>query len=174
VGLVHLLDIYTLNHALKHGPEGPVAVNMSPASLSDPDFLPQVLQLLRQSPVRRVHFEFHEAGMDTYWTAFLTFSRAVRTTGHLVAVEIQGHDMNLVARTRDANIAYLVLDPALTQGIVADEGRIALLHGLLKMAALMAIRLEAKGISTQSDIQVLAGMGIHCLTGPAISGASSA
>jgi len=112
--------------------------------------------------------------------AFLQAGVAVRplygcsflgTAGHLVAVEIQGHDMNLVARTHDANIAYLVLDPALTQDIAADEGRIALLHGLLKMAALMAIRLEAKGINTQQDILALAGMGIHCLTGPAISGA---
>jgi hypothetical protein len=85
-------------------------------------------------------FEFHETGLDEHWEHFVAFSRAIRPAGHQLAVEIQGHNMALVARTHEASISYLVLDSTLTQGIHADEGRAALLRGLLRMAALMGVR----------------------------------
>ncbi|WP_293765883.1 LapD/MoxY N-terminal periplasmic domain-containing protein [uncultured Aquitalea sp.] len=168
LGLVHKLDINTLSLALQHGPGGVLAVNMSPASLQHPDFLPAILQLLKANPERTVHFEFHETGLDEHWEAFIAFSRAVRPSGHRVAVEIQGHNMTLVARTHEASIAYLVLDNTLTQGVHTDSGRTALLRGLLQMASLMGVQLEAKGINNREDADTLIELGVHCLTGPAI------
>ena|GEM_PF-6654004 len=169
LGLVHRLDINTLAIALRSGPPGIVAVNISPASLQHPDFLPATLQLLQQYPDRQVNFELHETGLDEHWEAFVAFSRAVRPAGHQLAVEIQGHNMSLVARTHEANISYLVLDNMLTQDIHQDEGRSALLRGLLRMASLMGVQLEAKGITSKEDAAALIEMGLHCLTGPAIS-----
>ncbi|NWK78020.1 EAL domain-containing protein [Aquitalea sp. LB_tupeE] len=168
LGLVHRLDINTLQLALQHGPTGCLAVNMSPASLQYPDFLPAIMQLLQRYPERQINFEFHETGLDEHWEHFVAFSRAIRPAGHQLAVEIQGHNLALVARTHEASISYLVLDSTLTQGIHADEGRAALLRGLLRMAALMGVRLEAKGISNADDARALVEMGVHCLTGPAI------
>lgn len=84
-------------------------------------------------------------------------------------MEIQGHNLTLVARTHEASISYLVLDNTLTQGIHADEGRAALLRGLLRMAALMGVQLEAKGIASHEDAAALIEIGVHCLTGPVIS-----
>jgi EAL domain-containing protein (putative c-di-GMP-specific phosphodiesterase class I)/GGDEF domain-containing protein len=169
LGLAWRLDVKALSMALRHGPDGKLAVNMSPASLQHPDFVPQVLHLLHQYPQRQVNFEFHETGLEEHWEAFKAFSQALRPAGHRLAVEIQGHNMALVARTHDASIAYLVLDNTLTQGIANDEGRSALLRGLLKMASLMSVHLEAKGINTAQDVHALVEMGVHCLTGPAVS-----
>jgi EAL domain-containing protein (putative c-di-GMP-specific phosphodiesterase class I) len=166
---VHRLDINTLQLALQQGPGGCLAVNMSPASLQYPDFLPAILQLLQRYPERQINFEFHETGLDEHWEHFVAFSRAIRPAGHQLAVEIQGHNLALVARTHEASISYLVLDSTLTQGIHADEGRAALLRGLLRMAALMGVRLEAKGISNAEDATALVEMGVHRLTGPAIT-----
>uniref|UniRef100_A0A8W7Q0R2 EAL domain-containing protein n=1 Tax=Anopheles coluzzii TaxID=1518534 RepID=A0A8W7Q0R2_ANOCL len=146
-----------------------LAVNMSPASLHHPEFLPAILQLLQQHPQRQINFEFHETGLDEHWEHFIAFSRAIRPAGHQLAVEIQGHNMALVARTHEACISYLVLDNTLTQGMHSDEGRAALLRGLLRMASLMGVRLEAKGINDAADATALIEMGVHCLTGPAIS-----
>ncbi|MBV8679685.1 MAG: EAL domain-containing protein [Aquitalea sp.] len=167
--LIHRLDINTLALALQQGPNGILAVNMSPASLQHPEFLPAILQLLQQHPQRQINFEFHETGLDEHWEDFVAFSHAIRPAGHQLAVEIQGHNMTLVARTHEASISYLVLDNTLTQGIHADEGRSALLRGLQRMAALMGVKLEAKGISNSDDATALIEMGVHCLTGPAIS-----
>lgn len=168
LGLVHELDLNTLALALKHGPAGTLAVNMSSASLRHPDFLPTVQRLLQEHPGRCIHFEFHEIGLEEQWDAFVAFSRAVRLAGHQVAVEIQGHNLALVARMHEAGIAYLVLDSALTEGVHVDEGRSALLRGLLQMATLMGIQLEAKGIKHSQDAAALIDLGVHCLTGPAI------
>ncbi|WP_287881790.1 LapD/MoxY N-terminal periplasmic domain-containing protein [Aquitalea sp.] len=169
LGLVHRLDINTLSLALRRGPAGILAVNMSPASLQHPDFLPSILQLLQHYPERKINFEFHETGLDEHWEHFVAFSRAIRPAGHQLAVEIQGHNLALVARTHEASISYLVLDNTLTLGIHADEGRSALLRGLLRMAALMGVQLEAKGIASPEDAAALIDMGVHSLTGPAIS-----
>ncbi|RQO69147.1 histidine kinase [Aquitalea sp. FJL05] len=169
LGLIHRLDINTLALALQQGPQGVLAVNMSPASLHHPDFLPAILHLLQQHPQRQINFEFHETGLDEHWEHFIAFSRAIRPAGHQLAVEIQGHNMALVARTHEASISYLVLDNTLTQGMHSDEGRAALLRGLLRMASLMGVRLEAKGVNDTADATALIEMGVHCLTGPAIS-----
>jgi EAL domain-containing protein (putative c-di-GMP-specific phosphodiesterase class I) len=83
-----------------------------------------------------------------------------------VAVEIQGHDMGLVARTHEAGVDYWVLDRTLTQGVYADEGRAALVRGLLQMASLMAIEVEAKGVDSKPDLETLVAAGVHYLTGP--------
>ncbi|WP_252346072.1 LapD/MoxY N-terminal periplasmic domain-containing protein [Paludibacterium sp. B53371] len=168
LGRAYQIDLNTLELALTLGPRGRLAINMSPASLAHDDFLPAVLQWLQRYPDRQINFEFHETGLDEQWAAFVNFSAAVRTGGHRVAVEIQGHDMGLVARTHEAGIAYLVLDHALTQGIHADEGRAALVRGLLQMASLMAVEIEAKGVNDREDLEMLVAIGVHCLTGPVV------
>ena len=168
LGLTHLLDLTALTAALESGPAGALAVNVSPASLGHDDFLGQVQHRLKQHPDRKVGFEFHETGLNEYWPPFLDFSNSMRTAGQQVAVEIQGHDLELVARLHEAGIAYLVLDNTLTRNIHRDEGRQALLRGLLQMTSLMGIQLEAKGIASQDDAQALIRLGIHSLTGPAI------
>ena len=168
LGVAHVLDLLTLQQALQAGPAGRLAVNMSPASLGHPDFLLGVQQLLQSAPGRKINFEFHEAGLADYWDAFVLFGQSLRSQGHQLALEIQGHDMGLVARSHESGVSYLVLDNALTQGIHADEGRSALLRGLLKMASLMAVQLEAKGVSSREDLHALIEIGVHCLTGPAV------
>ncbi|WP_166642257.1 bifunctional diguanylate cyclase/phosphodiesterase [Paludibacterium purpuratum] len=168
LGLAHKIDLLTLELALTLGPRGRLAINFSPASLAHDDFLPGVLAQLQVHPTRRINFEFHETGLDEQWDSFVNFCQAVRSAGHQVAVEIQGHDLGLVARTHEAGIAYLVLDHALTQGIHADEGRAALVRGLLQMASLMAMEIEAKGVTAREDLEALVALGVHCLTGPAV------
>ncbi|MBV8046509.1 MAG: EAL domain-containing protein [Paludibacterium sp.] len=168
LGRVYQIDLHTLELALSLGPHGRLAINVSPASLAHDDFLPGVLALLRAHPARQIHFEFHETGLEEHWDAFVHFCLAVRPAGHRVAVEILGHDMGLVAKTHEAGIAYLVLDNALTQGIHADEGRAALVRGLLQMASLMAMEIEAKGVDSNADLEALVAIGVHCLTGPAV------
>lgn len=168
LGLTHRLDLAALRLALAHGPAGAIAVNMSPASLGQADFLPQVQDALRGDS-RRISFEFDETGLDEFWQPFLAFSRALKSNSHRIAVEIQGNNLGLVARLNEAGIDYLVLDSALTRGIHADEGRQALLKGLQKMTSLMGIELVAKGLSDNADVSLLTELGIYGLTGPAIS-----
>ncbi|WP_024301443.1 LapD/MoxY N-terminal periplasmic domain-containing protein [Pseudogulbenkiania sp. MAI-1] len=169
LGLTHLLDLAALTIALERGPAGALAVNFSPASLGHDAFLGQVQQLLKQHPERKVTFEFHETGLNEYWEPFLAFSRSLRAAGQRIAVEIQGHDLELVARIHEAGIAYLVLDNALTRNIHQDEGRQALLRGLLQMTSLMGVQLEAKGIASHDEARTLIELGVHSLTGPAIA-----
>ena len=168
VGRGHELDLHALSLAMQQGPSGVRAVNLSPDSLAHPAFLPQVLCLLALDPAQRIHFEFTEICLEAHWDALLVFGQAVRPLGHQLAVEILGYNLTLVARTHEARIAYLVLDGQLTRNIADDAGRTALLYGLLKMAALMSIQLEAKGVSRQQDHQRLIDIGIHYLTGPAV------
>jgi EAL domain-containing protein (putative c-di-GMP-specific phosphodiesterase class I)/GGDEF domain-containing protein len=162
------LDLKTLALALREGPDGRLAINVSPASLSAADFLPQAQQLLGKHPKRRIHFEFDEAGLEDNWQAFVAFARGVRVAGHRVAVEIQGHNMELVARLHEAGIDYLVLDHSLTHNIHQDQGREALLRGMLRMASLMVVELEAKGVASPQDKASLIEIGVQLLTGPAV------
>ena len=173
LGAVHQLDLSALALALEKGPQGRLAVNMSPASLAHPDFLANVMRLLQHYPERHINFEFHEIGLEEHWDGFIAFSRAVRPAGHQLAVEVVGQNMGLVARTHEASIAYLVLDSSLTNGIQEDSGRSALLRGLLKMASLMGVQLEAKGVHLPDDLQTLIDSGVHYLTGPAIKETAS-
>ena len=169
VGLIHQLDLTALTLALHEGPAGRLAVNLSPVSLAHPEFLPRVLSALQTVPSRRINFEFLESGLEEQWSAFVAFGAAVCPAGHQLAVEIKGHNLQLVARVHEAGQAYLVVDRALTQGVHADEGRMALMRGLLQMASLMGDRLEVKGIDNRDDLLTLTEIGVHYLTGPAVN-----
>ncbi|MGL6071522.1 bifunctional diguanylate cyclase/phosphodiesterase [Craterilacuibacter sp.] len=168
LGISHLPDLAALEQGLQQTLHKRIAINISPASLAHADFKDRVLALLDRASGIRVNFEFHETALPEHWLAFLAFSRAVSLRGHAVGVEIMGHDLALVARLGEAGIAYLELDSVLTQGIEHDNGRQAVIKGLLQMATLMEIHLLAKGLRDAKDAQKLASLGIHGMTGPAI------
>ncbi|AXE37013.1 LapD/MoxY N-terminal periplasmic domain-containing protein [Chromobacterium phragmitis] len=167
LGLTHLIDLEALRLALADAPAARVAVNMSPASLADKDFRSRTLDALRGGRAT-VAFEFDETGLDEHWDAFLAFGAAIKDAGHMLAVEIRGHRLELVARLNQAGIDYLVLDGALTRGIHQDEGRQVLVKGVQRMTSLMGAKLVAKGVASEEDARTLLELRVDGLTGPAI------
>ncbi|MEO9454159.1 EAL domain-containing protein [Chromobacterium phragmitis] len=167
LGLTHLIDLEALRLALADAPAARVAVNMSPASLADKDFRSRTLDALRGGRAT-VAFEFDETGLDEHWDAFLAFGAAIKDAGHMLAVEIRGHRLELVARLNQAGIDYLVLDGALTLGIHQDQGRQVLVTGVQRMTSLMGAKLVAKGVASEEDARTLLELRVDGLTGPAI------
>ena len=145
------------------------AINLSPASLAHPRFLPSITESLGSVRGLQLSFEFHEIGLTEHWEAFLAFSQAIRMLGHRVAVEILGHNLELVARLNSSGISYLVIDGSLTRDIDQDAGRQNLLRGLLRMTGLMSVELIAKGVSRPEDLATLIELGVDGLTGPAVT-----
>ena len=168
LGVTHLLDLAALDLALAGSPAGRVAINFSPASLAAESFLPQVLSRLERAGARQLSFEFHETGLKEHWPAFIGFCQRIKEQGHQCAVEIIGHNLELVSRLNASGIAYLVVDGSLTMGIHQDAGRQTLLKGLLRMTTLMSVQLIAKGIAQSEDGEALLKLGVDGLTGPAI------
>ncbi|MCG9026821.1 EAL domain-containing protein [Laribacter hongkongensis] len=170
LNLTHLPDLAALHCALQAHDVGPVrAINLSPASLAHPRFLPSITESLGSVRGLQLSFEFHEIGLTEHWEAFLAFSQAIRMLGHRVAVEILGHNLELVARLNSSGISYLVIDGSLTRDIDQDAGRQNLLRGLLRMTGLMSVELIAKGVSRPEDLATLIELGVDGLTGPAVT-----
>ncbi|WP_028537334.1 bifunctional diguanylate cyclase/phosphodiesterase [Paludibacterium yongneupense] len=168
LGISAQLDLAALHQAVLESGRGLYAINVSPASLADGDFLPAIEQAIRHLARQSLTFEFHETGLAEHWDAFTSFCDAVRRRGQRVAVEIAGNDLELVARLYEIGIAYLVIDSGLTLGIHHDPGRQALLRGLLRMSGLMNIALVAKGVQNADDAASLVELGIDAMTGTAI------
>ncbi|MCU1672378.1 MAG: Diguanylate phosphodiesterase [Frankiales bacterium] len=160
-GLGGELERVTLRAAIALLPGMPeqefLAVNVSPAALSDPE----VVRLLEGTDLRRVVVEIteHEAVAD-YDRARATLGR-LRGAGARIAVDDTGAGFASLRHVLMLQPDLIKLDTSLTRGIEHDERQQDLVRAVTVFAAQVGAVVLAEGIETQGQLSELTDIGVE-------------
>lgn len=140
----------------------PVAVNLSPLQVRDPD-LEAVLQAACESadvPPDRVQLELTESAfLDNKEAAFELLTR-LKSHGFTLALDDFGTGYSSFSYLRDLPFDVIKIDRAFLRNIDLDQRSAQLLAGIVDLCGVLGMSTVAEGVETPSQLQVLSGLGI--------------
>ena len=148
----------------------PRGVNVSPASLTDGRFVPQLRTLLYTHPkaAAQLALEVAEAGAIRNVALMRELATQLHAHGARLGVKHAGEE---IARDTDGLLAsgldFAKLDASLSHQLAADAGRIAHVIGLARMLHGIGFKVYAEGVAEAADAEALWRCGVDGLSGPA-------
>ncbi|OPY85938.1 MAG: RNase E specificity factor CsrD [Syntrophus sp. PtaU1.Bin208] len=175
LGLVSLLDRVVLEEAMRLDKRkigvDTVAVNISPASLSDAafrDWLYAALKALSPS-APRLAFEFAEFGAIRNLASVKEFRENIQLCGHLMALDHYGQSLSKLSYLRFLRPDYVKVDRAYTEELkdAASDSRFYM-GSLCSVAHSIDVMVIAEGVETEEQLQLLRALNIDGMQGYAI------
>src|SRR5690606_15482531 len=169
-GLIHRLTEVVLDDGLRRarhwsdaGHPLPVAVNVSPRSLVDPEFPGLVADLLGRHGVspESLIVEITERGMAGDQARQLPVLRELAGLGVRLAVDDFGQGYSALALVRRLPIAEVKIDKSFVQGMATDPGDLAVVRAVVDMARHFALDVVAEGVESELTLELLSGVGCH-------------
>ena len=145
-----------LGHLDRLAPDAFLALNVSPATASDPEFA----RLVDSSTAHRVVIELTEHTRIDDYDALLAALGVLRDRGVRVAVDDTGAGYASMQHVLLLRPDIFKLDIKLTQGIDSDSAKRALTTALVAFAAETNAVIVAEGIETPEELDTLRSLGI--------------
>ncbi|KQT32096.1 hypothetical protein ASG29_09625 [Sphingomonas sp. Leaf412] len=138
-----------------------VAVNVTAADVARADFAERFLARVAASGVApaRVTAEITEGGLIDDLDAVAPALQAVRAAGCRIAIDDFGTGYSSLAYLATLPLDYLKIDRALTQDIVGERRRRAVVEGVIAIAAALSLETIAEGVETEAQRALLAAKG---------------
>ncbi|NJR79565.1 EAL domain-containing protein [Sphingomonas corticis] len=138
-----------------------VAVNVTAADVARAGFADGFLARVGSSGVdpARVTAEITEGGLIDDLEAVAPALQVLRAAGCRVAVDDFGTGYSSLAYLATLPLDYLKIDRALTQDVVAERRRRAVVEGVLAIAAALSLETIAEGVETEEQRALLAARG---------------
>ena len=146
----------------------PRCINIAPASLADASFLPQLRELLGQSPqaTRALLLDLAETAAAEHFERLLELGRQLRPLGVKLGLEHAGAGLAQVDRLYQAGLDYVKLDASVLLGVAGEAGRAAFVRGMVIMLRSLALKVYGEGVVDAMDAQALWDCELDGLTGP--------
>lgn len=143
-------------------------INVAPASLADASFLPQLRELLGQSPqaARALLLDLAEAAATEHFERLLELGRQLRPLGVKLGLEHAGAGLAQVEKLYQAGLDYVKLDASVLLGVAGEAGRAAFVRGMVIMLRSLALKVYGEGVIDAMDAQALWDCELDGLTGP--------
>ena len=165
-GLIPEIDLLVLSEALELLAQLPdsnfVSVNVSPASLTHPDFADRASALLEHSGIdlRRLHLEITETALPTDIDVVRGAMLRLRGRGARWYLDDFGTGYSSLSNLGSLPVDGLKLDMSFTRGIEAgDETHARLASGLLSLARGLDLITIAEGVETEATAAFLREQG---------------
>lgn len=181
-GLLPAIDRWVIATLLREPPASlfvndaasTIAVNLSGASIIDPDFQRFVLAELHASsiPPKRLCFEITEAAAITHLHRSINFMQMLRDTGCRFALDNFGGSLSSFQYLKSLPVDYLKIDGNLVKGIAQDAVDYAMVESIHRIATVMRVRSIAKFVESDDILRQLRTIGVDyaqgfCLHEPA-------
>ena len=148
----------SLESAAAAGPDTKVFLNLSPAAVSDPDFLgPHFLDLVARNGLSpdQIVLEITERTYVVYQELFRAVLARFRQQGFRIAVDDVGTGYSSLASLADIEPDYLKFDTVFVRGIDSHPTKQDLLEALLSFARKMHTQVIAEGIENEQELKTL-------------------
>jgi EAL domain-containing protein (putative c-di-GMP-specific phosphodiesterase class I) len=148
----------SLEAAAAAGPDGKIFLNLSPAAVSDPDFLgPAFLEQVARSGLSpdRIVLEITERTYVVYQELFREVLARFRQQKFRIAVDDVGTGYSSLASLADIEPDYLKFDTVFVRGIDSHPTKQELLDALLSFARKMHTQVIAEGIENEEELKTL-------------------
>lgn len=162
---------YVLREALVNysasGLPGPCSVNVPPALLSDPGFIPTVRQVLTDTGTEpsRLCIEVTERGLMRVAEHVSRATAQLHELGCHVAMDDFGSGSTSLAHLARLGFDSLKVDRQIIDGIDADPINQAVLEGIVRIAGAAGLLVIAEGVETDAERSVAIELGCHGLQG---------
>lgn len=150
-----------------------VAVNVTAADLSRPDFAERFLARVDASGIARGHVtaEITEGGLIDDLDGATELLASLRDGGCRVAIDDFGTGYSSLAYLTALPVDYLKIDLRLTQSIVGDRRHRAVVEGVIAIANALGLETIAEGVETEEQRALLEARGCTYYQGFLCSGA---
>ncbi|NTV09950.1 MAG: EAL domain-containing protein [Zoogloea sp.] len=170
VGLVSACDLAAVGLALQtlRDAPGEVAVNISPRSLLDPEFLTRLGRMLEAAgeSTWRLSMEVSERGLDTHLTGMEALAEVLGRFGCTLGVEHFGRQLAALPKLYALRLGYLKIDGTFIAGLEQNEGHQRLVKAIVDVARGLDISVYAEQVHTASEWTAAENLGILGMTGP--------
>lgn len=166
----HMLELaLSLSHQrwLSHGRALPVAVNIPPALLEQPDFVPRLLVLLERFPVRPQMLTLEVVEQSARQLAVVQFENLLRLrmAGCRLSIDDFGTGASNIQRLLELPFSELKIPAEFVRGLADDRRKSAIVGGALFMAQKMALDVVVEGVETADDYEALLMLGHPVIQG---------
>jgi EAL domain-containing protein (putative c-di-GMP-specific phosphodiesterase class I) len=160
VGLGHRLELLALERAAQHLDRvaGYVAMNVSPATMLEPDCAP----LLAALPVERVLLELSEHEQVEDYAALGAVLAPLRARGLRLAIDDVGAGFSSLRHIVLTAPDVIKLDRSIVTGLGADPVLTTLVRSLVDFARGCGSRIVAEGVETAADAVALSALSVDC------------
>ncbi|WP_346829320.1 EAL domain-containing response regulator [Pseudomonas abietaniphila] len=166
----HMLELaLSLSHQrlLSHGHALPVAVNVPPVLLDQPDFIPRLLVLLERFPVRPQMLTLEVVEQSARQLAVVQFENLLRLrmAGCRLSIDDFGTGASNIQRLLELPFSELKIPAEFVRGLADDRRKSAIVGGALFMAQKMALDVVVEGVETADDYDALLMLGHPVIQG---------
>ncbi len=168
--LVALLDrlVITRLFEMNGSVQGVVAVNISPTSVSDQDFVNWLLTRIKSvnPEILKIIFELPEFGAVQHLEQVKAFSTQVQRAGHAIALDHFGQSFTNFGYLKSLKPEYVKIGGAFTKELGQDQGESKFfLEALCGVAHSLDIKVIVEGVETDEQSRLLAEMNVDALQG---------
>lgn len=173
-GAISDLDLSMLGHAVqalnKNGKRGAIAVNLSGASIADPDFEFAILSVLSglKTPAEKLIFELTETWDIKNLLAAARVLNILRERGHPLCLDDVGAGAASLRYLRALPADWLKIDGDFVAGAAKNEQEHAVLRAVLSLRDDLNVKFIAEGIETEQLRQFAQEAGFDAVQGFAI------
>lgn len=145
----------------------PVAVNIPPVMLDEPDFVPRLLVLLERFPVRPQMLTLEVVEQSARQMAVVQFENLLRLrmAGCRLSVDDFGTGASNIQRLLELPFSELKIPAEFVRGLADDRRKTAVVGGALFMAQKMALDVVVEGVETIDDFEALQMLGSPVIQG---------
>lgn len=138
-----------------------LAVNVTAADISQPDFLDSFLHLVEESgfPRDRLTVEITESGLIEDVEAAAVLLDALRSAGLTVAIDDFGTGYSSLAYLKSLPLDYLKIDSGLAKDIAGSPRDRIIVRAVIEMAKSLGLKVIAEGVETETQLALLAREG---------------
>jgi EAL domain-containing protein (putative c-di-GMP-specific phosphodiesterase class I)/ActR/RegA family two-component response regulator len=166
----HMLEMalnLSYQQLLSRGRALPVAVNIPPVMLDEPDFVPRLLVLLERFPVRPQMLTLEVVEQTARQMAVVQFENLLRLrmAGCRLSVDDFGTGASNIQRLLELPFSELKIPAEFVRGLADDRRKTAVVGGALFMAQKMALDVVVEGVETIDDFEALQMLGSPVIQG---------
>jgi diguanylate cyclase (GGDEF)-like protein len=146
------------------------AVNISPASLVDSNFVPRLRALLAQhtAVAPGLWLEVAESGALRQIQLVRELVTQMHLFGTRVGLEHAGERLSEAAGLLEVGLDFVKLDASLLQGLAQEPARANHVGSTVRMLHGIGLRVYGEGVSDLADAEALWQCGLDGLTGPVV------
>ena len=169
-GLIGEIDSWVLHEASRQatmwrrgGHTFTVAVNISPSEFAHPRLLGRAAVALKELGGGRgaLEIEITESALLQDTAASIATLQALRDIGVHIAIDDFGTGYSSLASLKRFPVDVLKIDKSFVKNIVADPGDAAIAQTIIALAQNLGLIVQAEGVETREQLEVLTAYGCH-------------
>lgn len=142
-----------------------VAINISGASVVDPDFHQFVAGTLDGMPAGKLFFEISESVAIEHPVQSQVFFDAMHRAGAQLGLDDVGRGLTSMAYLKRLQVDYLKIDGQVVTSMASDAVNGAMVRSINEIGHLLGMRTVAEGVESEAVLQMLRVMGVDYAQG---------